>query len=136
MAEPAPSRAQYRVVDGTEFYLTIRPAEAIRAQYPPGSKERAMHGGVPEGTDYYHVEVRLFNGHSRTAIKNAQVELTVAEQVPSGEKKKLEPVEVNEMSSYGNYFRMPGKDPYTITVSARNPSSPRPIEATFHYKRD
>ncbi|OGA20655.1 MAG: hypothetical protein A3I01_03845 [Betaproteobacteria bacterium RIFCSPLOWO2_02_FULL_65_24] len=62
--------------------------------------------------------------------------MTVAEPVMGREKKKLEPVTFNNITSYGNYFRMPNKSYYTITVSARSQGSPGAIEAKFDFKRD
>jgi len=37
--------------------------------------------------------------------------------------------------SYGNYFRMPGKDPYTVTLQIRKAGAARAIEARFDLKR-
>jgi len=51
-----------------------------------------------------------------------------------GETKKLELMAVNNAISYGNYFRMPSKDPYTITVQIRKPGISRTIEAKFDFK--
>jgi hypothetical protein len=53
-----------------------------------------------------------------------------AEQV-----KALEPMVVNDTVSYGNYFRLPMKDPYTIAVSIRMPGAARPIETRFGFQR-
>ena len=125
-----------RVVDGTEIYLAVVPADIMRTQYANGSIEGSAQGAIPQGKDYYHVDVRLFDAKTRTALKDAQIEVTVAEPVMGREKKKLEPVTFNNMTSYGNYFRMPNKSYYTITVSARSQGSPGAIEAKFDFKRD
>jgi hypothetical protein len=53
-----------------------------------------------------------------------------------GETKNLELVALNNIRSYGNYFRMPGKDPYAITVKIRRPGTSRTIEARFNFKHD
>ena len=37
--------------------------------------------------------------------------------------------------SYGNYFRMTGAEPYTITVQVRRAQAISPIEAKFAFKR-
>ena len=34
-----------------------------------------------------------------------------------------------------NYFRMSGKDPYTVTLTIRKPGAARAIEAKFDLKR-
>lgn len=134
-AFPAVPPSNRKIVDGTEIYLGIVSAESIRTQHPKGSKESAMHGGVPRGGDYYHVNVSLFDSKTRAAITDAQVEASVNEPVSGGEKKKLETVTFNNMASYGNYFRMASTNPYTITVQIRRPGTPRAIEARFDYKR-
>jgi hypothetical protein len=41
---------------------------------------------------------------------------------------------INNAVSYGNYFRMAGKDPYAVTVQIRRPGAPRPIEAKFEVR--
>jgi hypothetical protein len=58
----------------------------------------------------------------------------ITDPVMGGETKKLELMAVNNAISYGNYFRMPSKDPYTITVQIRKPGVSRTIEAKFDFK--
>ena len=53
----------------------------------------------------------------------------------SGATKALEPATINNSVSYGNYFQMPGKDPYTVTLQIRKPGAARAIEARFDLKR-
>jgi len=123
----------HKVVGGTEIYLGIVSAEAMRALYPKGSKESSMHGGIPSGRGYYHVNISLFDSKTRAAVTDAQVEVRVAEPT-SSEAKKLELIAFNNMKSYGNYFRMSSKNPYTITVLIRGSGMPRAIEAKFDFK--
>jgi len=126
--------SHHKLVDGIEVYLGIVSAESLRGR-PKGSKESAMHGGVPTGRDFYHVNISLFDRKTRAVIADAQVEARVAEPVTGGQTKKLESVTVDNMKSYGNYFRMASTNPYTITVSVRRPGMTRPAEARFDYKR-
>ncbi|MND01977.1 hypothetical protein D3C83_211910 [compost metagenome] len=70
---------------------------------------------------------------SKAEIKDAQVEARVA-NLMTGETKPLEPATVNNAFSYGNYFQMPGKDPYTVTVKVLKPGA-APVEAKFDIKR-
>jgi len=129
----APDRNR-KVVDGAEIHLGIVAAESIRAQYSKGSPESSMHGGVPTGKGYYHVNISLFDSKTRAAITDAQVEASVRE--PTGEETKpLELLTLNNMKSYGNYFRMTSKNPYTITVRIRRPGTSRAIETSFDFKR-
>lgn len=130
-AAPDPN---HKIVNGTEIYLGIVSAESLRAQHPKKDRESQMHGGIPGGKNYYHVNISLFDGKTRAAITNAEVEVRVAEPVAGGQTKKLELVTLGNMKSYGNYFRMSSRNPYTITVRIRRPGMPRTIEARFDHK--
>jgi cytochrome c5 len=133
-ALPAAPDRYRKVVDGTEIYLGIVSAESMRKQYPKGSPEASMHGGIPSGKGHFHVNVSLFDSKTRAAIADAQAEASAKEPVSGGQTKKLEPITLNNAKSYGNYFRMSGSNPYTITVKIRRPGVSRPIEATFDFK--
>jgi len=134
-ALPAAPDRNRKVVDGTEVFLGVVSAEALRAQHSKPDHESKMHGGIPSGSNYYHVNVSLFDSKTRAAITNAQVEASVREPVSGGETKQLELIRLNDMQSYGNYFRMSSSNAYTITVRIRKPGSSREIEARFDYKR-
>jgi len=131
---PKAPASRRRVAGGTEIYLGVVAAETIRAQHRTGAKESAMHGGIPRGKDYYHVNISLFDSKTRAVISDARVEASVREPVSGGETKPLELVTLDKMPSYGNYFRMSGKSTYTITVRIRRPGTARPIEAQFEFK--
>jgi cytochrome c5 len=133
-ALPTPTGLNQKTVDGAEVYLGVISAATMRAQYPSGSKEQSMHGGIPSGNGYYHVNVSLFDAKTRLAITDAQVEASAREPVSGGETKKLELVTLNNTKSYGNYFRMSGKNPYTITVRIRRTGAAKPVEASFEFR--
>ena len=122
----------HQVIRGTEVYLGIVSAESMRAQYPKGGPESSMHGGIPGGKGYYHVNISLIDSKTKAAITDAQVEAKV-EEPTSADSKKLDLVTINNTKSYGNYFRMRSKNPYTITVRIRRPGA-SPIVAKFGYK--
>lgn len=126
--------SHHKIVDGVEIYLGIVSAESLRDR-PKGSKEAKMHGGVPSGRDYYHVNISLFDRKTRAMITDAQVEARVAEPVTGGQTKKLELVTIDKAKSYGNYFRMDSRNPYTITVTVKRPGMARVAEAKFDYVR-
>jgi cytochrome c5 len=119
----APDRA-HKLVAGTDIYLGLLRAEAVRGR----------EGKAPSGKGYYHLSVVVRDNASKAEIKDAQVEARVA-NLMTGETKKLEPEIVNNAFSYGSYFQMPGKDPYTATVTIRKPGAAAPIEAKFDLKR-
>jgi cytochrome c5 len=135
-ARPVRPDPNHVVVDGTEVYLGIVAAESLRAQYPKGSKESSMHGGIPSGKGHYHVNISLFDSKTRGVIADAEVEARVADPVMGAVTKKLELVALGNIKSYGNYFRMPAKDPYAITVKIRRPGTLRAIEARFNFRHD
>jgi len=124
----------HKVIQGTEIYLGIVSAESIREQHQKGDPESSMHGGIPTRKGYYHVNISLLDSKTKAPISDAQVEVRVADPVMGGETKKLDLMAFNNAISYGNYFRMQGKDPYTITVKIRRPGTSRVIEAKFDYK--
>lgn len=130
----APDR-NHKIVGGTEVFLGVVSAESLRAQHGKPDQESRMHGGIPRGRDYYHVNVSLFDSKTRAAITDAQIEASVKEPVSGGDTKPLEAVTLNNVRSYGNYFRMSGTNPYTITVRIKRPGSPRAVETTFEFKR-
>jgi cytochrome c5 len=130
---PDPNR---KIIDETEIFLGVVAAESMRAQFAKGSRESSMHGGIPGGKGHYHVNISLFDSKTRGVISDAQVEASAADPVMGVVTKKLELVTLNNIKSYGNYFRMPGKDPYTITVKIRRPGTSRTIEARFNFRHD
>jgi cytochrome c5 len=129
---PAAARTApgYKSAGGMQVHLGIVPAETLRG-FAEGSVERAMHGGVPGGAGYYHVNVSLLNAASKAPIGDAKVEIRVAQAGMSGASIALEPVVINNAPSYGNYVRLRGKSSYLITVRIQKPDSPRPVEAKF-----
>ena len=130
----APRDPNRRISDGMEIYLGIVSAETMRERYGAGDPERALHGGIPSGHDYYHLNISLFDAKTRLAIKNADVEVSVSDPVSGAETKKLERVTVKGVTSYGDYFRMTGKNPYRIVVRIQKPGAPREIRAEFQFK--
>ena len=61
LASVARSDALHKVVAGTEIDLGVVSAETIRAQHPKPDAESSMHGGIPAGNAYYHVNISLFD---------------------------------------------------------------------------
>ena len=133
-AASARSDPWHKVAAGVAIDLGIVPAESIRAQHPKPDAESSMHGGIPGGTGYYHVNISLHDAVTNAEIRDAEVEVKVPNPVTGGESKKLEPMAIRDTVSYGNYFRMPGKDPYTIIVQVRRPGVHQVVEAKFDFK--
>lgn len=131
-AKSAVTDRNHKLVAGTDIYLGVVPAETMRArQASAGSKAMPP---VPSGKGYFHVSIEVRDHASKAEIKDAQVEARVA-NLMTGETKKLEPVAGASAGTYGNYFQMPGKDPYTVTVKVLQPGAAAPVEAKFDLKR-
>jgi cytochrome c5 len=133
-AAPAPAPAQdpsHKLVAGVDVYLGVLPAETMRARQ--AGADGKMKQKIPGGKDYYYVSVVLRDHGSKAEIRDAKVEARVA-NLMTGETKKLEAATVNNTLSYSGYFKMAGKDPYTVTLKIRKPGAAAPIEAKFDIK--
>ena len=130
-AAPDPS---HKSVAGMEVYLGVLPAEALRTGHGGAEAQKKMYGGIPSGKGYFLVNVTLRDSGTKAEIKDAQIEARVA-NLMTGETRKLVPATINSGVSYGGYFQMPGKDPYTVTLQIRKAGAPSAVEAKFDFKR-
>ena len=133
-AGAAAAGPNHKTVGGMDIYLGFQPAESLLA-YPEQSVERKMHGGVPKGRDYYHVNVALVDSASSLPIGEAHVVIQVEQPGLSNESKVLQPMAIGA-ASYGAYLRMQRKTPYLITVRVQPPGSSRITEARFEHRHD
>jgi cytochrome c5 len=129
-AQAALPATLYKSVGGIDVHLGFVRAETLRV-FPEGSVERSMHGGVPSGSGYYHVNVSLLNAATKAPIGDAKVEVRLEQLGASSTSKTLEPVVINNVPSYGGYVRMRGKSDYRINVRIQKPDSTGPVEAKF-----
>ncbi len=138
-ASPTASLADHdgghRIYEGVEIYLGVSSADEIRARLATSRPEASMHGGIPRGSGYYHVDISLFDARNGARISDARVEARVENLRLGGETRKLEPIKINGDVSYGSYFRMPGDEPYAITLRIERPGDPRPVEVRFDPQR-
>ena len=121
----------HRIVGNMDIYLGVTPANRLRG-FPGGSPERSMHGGVPGGDDYQHVNITLLD-HKRSApITGAKVDIRVEQPALTGDTKVLEPMPFGG-GSYGNYVRMRADKSYRIIVRVQPPGAARPSEVRFEH---
>lgn len=133
-AEPAAAKdPSHKSVGGMEIYLGVLPAEQLRSRHGGSDAEKKMYGGIPSGKGYFLVNVTLRDSATKAEIKDAQIEARVANLL-NGETRKLEPATFNNSVSYGGYFQMPGKDPYTVTLQIRKPGAVTPLDVKFDFK--
>ena len=96
----------------------------------PGDPQ-ALHGGAPLRIPSHHVMVALFDAGTGTRFTNARVRARVGEGSPA---KALEPMEVNGMMSYGNFFEFGGGGLQRIRLEILLAGRPSPTEAEFAYE--
>jgi hypothetical protein len=129
----AHSDSDSMTVSNVLVYMGLLPTEMIRG-HAQGHPEVSMHGGQPHESGEYHVVIALFDAKTGARITGAEVTARVSEVGLSGEEKKLEPMQIAGTETYGNYFRMPGKVPFLINVTARIPGESQEIKATFEHR--
>lgn len=130
VSSPALADTLEAVVDGIEVHLGLMAAERLRG-YPRDSVEAAMHGGVPKGSGYYHVNVALFDAATHAAIGDSRVEIELDQAGSAHQRRRLEPMRINGGESYGQYFRLTGRTPPTVVVRITRPGSIHVTEAKF-----
>jgi len=130
----AASDPLHKSIEGMEIYLGVLPVAALRARHAGSDAQSTLYGGIPGGTGYFLVNVTLRDSRTKAEIRDAQVEARVA-NLMNGETRKLESATLNSSVSYGNYFQMPGRDRYTVTLQIRRPGAATGIEAKFDLTR-
>ena len=91
-----------------------------------------MHGGIPKGLGYYHVNVSLFDEKSRAPINDAQIQMQFHLPGLTTVVTELEPMVIGA-GSYGNYMKPPPKAPRVITLRIQMPRATRTVEAKFEH---
>jgi cytochrome c5 len=122
----------HRTIAGTEVYFGVTSVVALRQQPGTSGAQSKMHGDIPGGGDYYHVNVSLFDSQTKAPITDAFVEAKIVDPIRGDRVKVLEPMVVNGTTSYGNYLQLPGAAPYTIAVLIRKPGAGM-IETKFAF---
>ncbi len=120
---------------GIRFDLGLTTAESMRA-YPKGSVEATMHGGPPSGSGYHHITILVVDAAKGTPIGGAQVEVEVTQATAATQKVVLEPMDLNNIPSYGNYVRLASTAPASYMVRVRRPGSSAQVEARFGAQSD
>jgi len=121
--------SNYQSVGGLEIFLGFMPAQDLR-RFPEGSPERAMHGGIPKGSGYYHVNVSLYDAKSRAPIDDAQIQVHLVQPGLTSAATELEPMMIS-MGSYGNYVKPQPRSRYLVTLRITRPGTTWPVEAKF-----
>lgn len=128
-APPAPPlEPNHKVVAGTDIYLGMISAEAMRA-----AGKGAAQGDIPSGSGYYHINISLADKKSQVPITNATVRLKVSDGMRS-DTKTLDLVAANNAVSYGSFFQLSSGNSYNVTAEIRRPGVAGEIQAKFTFK--
>ena len=119
--------SQSKTVDGVEIHVGFVSADTLR-RAPEGSAERKMHGGIPKGSGYYHLNVTMLEAGK--PAKKMKVEARIEQPGMSGETQQLEPVALGGTDSYGAYFKLLPKVRYVVIIRAQRANA-QPLEARF-----
>jgi cytochrome c5 len=128
-----PADPHHKVISGTDIYLGMVTAEAMRVRQAEAEKAGAAKVEIPSGSGYYHVNISLADNKSRVPVTNAQVTVRVSDGMNS-ESKTLGLVAANNAVSYGDYFRFISGNSYNVTAEIQRPGVPSTIEAKFTFK--
>jgi cytochrome c5 len=141
-AKPKPAAAQaepdagmnslHRFVRGLEIHLGFIPAENLYG-LPKASPERKMHGGIPRGSGYYHVNVSLYDTAWQAPVDDAKVEMEIAEPGLSKTTTELQHMAIGG-GSYGNYVKPYAGKRYLITLRIHRPGATEAIEEKFSHR--
>ena len=110
-------------------YLGVLPSELISLTLKEGE-----HGGVPRGRGWHHVLIALFDTKTGQRITDAEATARVEDvaRLHSAET-SLEAMMIAGTVTFGNFFLMPGRDPYSIHVKI-DAHGYGTFEVTFHYR--
>jgi hypothetical protein len=114
-------------------YLGVVPAEIVKGLGAAGNKEPPMHGRVPKGPHQYHIVAAVFDAAGGARVADAAVQAQVSGVGLAGIRKKLDPMEIANTTSYGGFFDLPGRDLYTIRLTIERPGQPKPVDLEFKY---
>lgn len=122
-----------KVVDGITVYLGVVPTELIR-RYSAKREETRMHVGVPSGSGFHHVVVHFVDSRPHHS-ESKEVRATVRPLGLAPEVRTLEPMRVGSADTYGNYFSMPGGNPFEIAIGLRRPGERNWHRVEIEYRR-
>lgn len=124
-----------QTVAGVAIYLGVVPAELVLGHSTVRGDPKALHGGTPRHRGSHHVVVALFDAATGARITEARIRAGVGARTPNHQPAKaMEPMEINGMMRYGNFFTMRGAGAWSIHLVILLVGASQPIEATFGYE--
>ncbi len=131
-AVPAPAGEMSKTVDGlTISYGVTTSADLARSA---NHHDPAMHASRWRARGSHHLVVSIIDARSGQRLGQAKVRATVQPLGLAPERKTLQPMEVDGLMSYGNYFDLsPDKLPATITIEVERQRGHAASTASFQY---
>ena len=124
-----------QTVDGMTIELGVLPAELIQGHLLVPSDPKALHGGAKPYSRSHHVVVALFDAKTGARITDVRIRAGVGNRSYNHEPDEvLEPMEINNVISYGNLFPLQGEGVWRIHLEILRAGAPRPVEADFAYE--
>lgn len=124
-----------KTIDGIEIFYGVVPAQVVAKS--TGKHDPKMHGGKLRSTGSHHLVVSLFDAKSGERISDARVTASVTPLGMTPSQKRLEPMQVNDTTTYGNFFDFPASSsPFRIELNITRPSIPahNAVSAEFEYR--
>jgi hypothetical protein len=125
-----------QTVDGLTVYLGVMPAELVQGHSTVPGDPQALHGGTPQNRSSHHIVVALFDAKTGVRITDARIRAGVGDRSYNHEPdRSLEPMQIEGMMSYGNFFPMQGAGTWRIHLEILWAGASHPIEADFAYEQ-
>lgn len=127
---------QSKTAGGVTVYLGVVPAEIVKGLARGNTSERPMHGGIPRGPHEYHLVAAVFDKATGARVSDAAVTAEVSGLGLSGSKRKLEPMQIADTTTYGGFVELPGYDLYTVKLTVeRSGASPAVVQFKYDHRR-
>ena len=122
-AMPQSANDFVKTADGMTIYLGVLPGAMVKGH-------AKMRSGAP---NEYHVVVAIYEAASGTRVSDASVTAQVSGLALAGPIQNLERMEIAGTTTYGGFFRLPGRDLYTVRVEVQRSSSAKRTPVEFRY---
>lgn len=132
-AAAAEEGANHKTAGGLSIYLGVLPAAMIQGAHPPDHPEAEMHDGIPSGRHAYHITAALFDVETGERVEKAEIDASVAPLGLSATSRRLEPMEIADTVTFGNYFTMRRDGEYQIALSITPEDADEPVTVEFSY---
>lgn len=127
-----PTNAAMKVkVGNVDVYFSVLPSQIILT-YPKDNPARDMHGGVPKQLQH-HLMVSVLDSKTHKRIPGIIVTVKVESVGKKVVTKKLEPMLMNGVFTYGKYFKLDNGAHFIAKVTVKLPDKKTPISAQFDW---